>query len=135
MSTSYHHVGAAAPSRHVVRWIVIFAVVVAGLAVLRQATMNRPDPPRVEEASTIELDVRTNGSRLTLYDAAVGLWAACASVVDRHSLVDIDPLPDGVFALRIEPALGHHAEARLVGCLEDVTVPRILGNVTRIAHR
>ena len=134
MSPGYHR-GGLAPERHVLRWAIIAVLVVVGIAALRQATMNRPDPPRAEEGTTVELDVRTNGSRLSLDAAATGLWAACASVVDEHELVDVNEQVDGEFALRIEPALGSHAQARLVGCLEDVTVPRILGNVTRIEHR
>ena len=135
MSPAYHRAGVMAPQRHVLRWVIIAVLVVVGIAALRQATMNQPDPPRAEEGTTVELDVRTNGSRLSLDAAATGLWAACASVVDEHELVDFSEQADGDFALRIEPALGHHAQARLVGCLEDVTVPRILGNVTRIEHR
>ena len=134
MSPAYHRAGIA-PKRHVLRWAIVAVLVVVGLAALREATMNRPDPPRGEDGTTVELDVRTNGSRLSLDAAATGLWAACASAVDEHELVDVNEQTDGDFALRIEPALGHHAEARLVGCLEDVTVPRILGNVTRIEHR
>lgn len=134
MSTSTHR-RAPAPSRHVLRWAVAAVVVVAGLVALRQATMNRPDPPRTERQTAIELDVRTNASRLTFDVAATGLWAACATTVDQHSLVAMEPLAEQTFELRIEPALGHHAEARLVGCLEDVIVPRILGDVTSVEHR
>ena len=82
MSPAYHRAGVA-PQRHVLRWVIIAVLVVVGIAALRQATMNRPDPPRAEEGTTVELDVRTNGSRLSLDAAATGLWAACASVVDR----------------------------------------------------
>lgn len=134
MSAGYHHQQPGS-STHVVRWLLVVVVVAVGIAFLREATMNRPDPPRDEQRSTVVLEVETNASRLTPEAAATGLWAACASAVDRHALVDLATLDAKSFALKIEPALGHHAEARLVGCLEDVTVPRILGNVTGVEHR
>ncbi len=105
MSPAYHRAGVA-PKRHVLRWAIIAVLVVVGIAALRQATMNRPDPPRAEEGTTVELDVQTNGSRLSLAAAATGLWAACASVVDRARAGRRQRADDGDFALRIEPALG-----------------------------
>jgi hypothetical protein len=109
--------------------------VIAAVVILREATMNRPDPPRVEKSSTVELVVRTNGSRLGVEAAAYGLWAACSSAVDAYRLVALEPAGHDRFTLHLEPALGDHAQRRLVGCLEDTTVPRILGDVSGVQHR
>jgi hypothetical protein len=127
---------AAAPSRGgILRWVIFGVIAVVAIVALRQATMNRPDAPRIERTSTVEVSVRTNGSRLALEDAAGVLWAACASTVDAYDLVALDQVGRQLFALRLEPALGDHAQRRLLGCLEDTTVPRILGEVTRVEHR
>ena len=135
MTESLLHPAPTATRGGVVRWVVIAAVVAAGVLVLREATMNRPDVPRVEKSSTIELVVRTNGSRLPAEAAAYGLWAACSSSVDAHQLMGIDEVGENRFAIRVEPALGEHALRRLTGCLEDTTVPRILGSVSKVEHR
>ena len=135
MTESLLHPAPTATRGGVVRWVVIAAVVAAGVLVLREATMNRPDVPRVEKSSTIELVVRTNGSRLPAEAAAYGLWAACSSAVDAYQLMGMDEVGENRFAIRVEPALGEHAQRRLVGCLEDTTVPRILGSVSKVEHR
>jgi hypothetical protein len=126
---------ASAPRGGILRWVVFAVIAAVAIVALREATMNRPDAPRVEKASTVEVVVRTNGSRLALEDAAGTLWAACASTVDAYDLVALDQVGHQRFALRLEPALGDHAQRRLLGCLEDTTVPRILGEVTRVEHR
>jgi hypothetical protein len=127
--------GAASPRGGILRWVVFAVVAAVAIVALRSATMNRPDAPRIERSSTVELVVRTNGSRLALEDAAATLWAACASTVDAYDLVALDQLGRQTFVLRLEPALGDHAQRRLEGCLADTTVPRILGEVTRVEHR
>ena len=50
-----------APQRHVLRWVIIAVLVVVGIAALRQATMNQPDPPRAEEGTTVEPTAGRNG--------------------------------------------------------------------------
>ena len=32
----------------------------------------------------------------------------------------------------IEPAIGEHGENRLVGCLEDLTIDRVIGDVVAV---
>jgi hypothetical protein len=113
---------------------VLGVVVVVGIVALRSATMNRPDAPRLERSTSVELTVRTNGSRLPAEAAAYGLWAACSSAVDAHQLIALDQVGESSFTIRLEPALGEHAQRRLVGCLEDTTVPRILGSVGKVEH-
>jgi hypothetical protein len=120
------------------RWVLAAVVVAAGLAVLREATMNRPDPPRSERTSVIELVVHRNDTNLSAAEAADVLVTRCSITVDDHRVAAptaVESNRDNRFLLTVEPALGHHAQLRLVGCLEDLTVPRILGEVARVDHR
>ncbi len=52
----------------------------------------------MEKSSTVELVVRTNGSRLPAEAAAYGLWAACSSAVDAYQLMGIDAVEENRFA-------------------------------------
>ena len=37
--------------------------------------------------------------------------------------------------MTITPAIGEHGENRLVGCLEDLTIDRVIGDVVAIESR
>ena len=41
----------------------------------------------------------------------------------------LDALGDGRYRVVLRPAVGDHDERKLVGCLEDLTVDRVLGDV------
>lgn len=100
------------------------------------AFQTRPDhvPPGL--SSEVMLEVRENGYLQPLEDGARNLWAACAGTTSRdvvvdESFVEVEP---GTFRVVVEPALGEHGQERLVGCLEDLTVERLRGNVVSVRH-
>ena len=118
---------------------VLVALVVAGATValligLANATQNRHDTDRHEGISTIVLSVSTKRG----FDhelATHSLWAACQPTVLGNHLVSLGPQPGGDdMALAVEPALGEHAERRLVGCLEDATVDLVSARVVSLTH-
>ena len=63
--------------------------------------------------------------------AAVALWAVCAATVPGE--VSATPTagrrPGEV---TVAPAIGEHGRRRLVGCLEDVTLDRVVGHVVSV---
>lgn len=98
---------------------------------LATATQNRPDNLVAGTRSEVILAVDTQDG----YDrrlAAEGLWATCQQTVDKVAMQSFETRDDGDFAIVVEPALGHNAEKRLVGCLEDFTIDRVLGNVVAV---
>lgn len=110
-------------------------VIVAGLLGvlvigLMQVTQNKHTTDRHDGTSTITLSVSTKrGFAPEL--AATSLWAACQTTVLSNRLVSLTPA-GGDFALAIQPALGEHAERRLVGCLEDATIDLVSAHVVSI---
>ncbi|MGH9113654.1 MAG: hypothetical protein ACRDZN_15360, partial [Acidimicrobiales bacterium] len=65
---------------------------------------------------------------------ARNLVAACAGT-SGHTLVDdpgAEPTGDGAVRFSVEPALGTHARRKLVGCLEDASIDRLVGHVASI---
>jgi len=114
---------------------VVLGVVVAGMAAalvigLMQVTQNRHDTDRHDGTSTLVLSVSTKRG----FDpelAAHSLWAACQTTVLSNRLVSMAAAAEG-FTLAVEPALGEHAERRLVGCLEDATVDLVSAHVVSV---
>ena len=103
-------------------------VAVMGLA---EATQDRRDGPNPGTRSEVVLDVETrDGFERDV--AAQGLWATCQQTVENKRLESFEALGDGRFSIIVEPAIGENAERRLVGCLEDFTIDRVLGNVIEI---
>jgi hypothetical protein len=73
--------------------------------------------------------------------AARTLMAVCAATVDdstisvpapaREAADEVDAA-DRAWHVTITPALGEHGRKRLEGCLEDVTLDRVIGHVTDV---
>ena len=100
----------------------------ATIFVMREATQNRPDVTVDGSVTTVEFTVDTHGFRRGEPAAATALWAVCAGTVNG----DVSPVPeqgDGTWLVTISPAIGEHGENRLVGCLQDVTIDRVRGDV------
>lgn len=104
---------------------------VAGIFGMRELTQNRPDP--VISGSTTMIDFTVDTHRYQRGDeaAATALWTVCSSTVSG----DVTLLPESVgdtWRVRVSPAIGEHGENRLVGCLEDVTLDRVMGDVVSL---
>jgi hypothetical protein len=107
------------------------ALAVVGMVGLADATQNRPDGSKPGTRSEVVLEVDTRGG----YDrklAAQGLWGTCQQTVDATDLESFRALGDGRFSIVVEPALGDNARKRVVGCLEDTTIDRVLGDVVEV---
>ncbi len=111
--------------------VVLVAVAVAGgVYAMAEVTQNRPDVVRARSVTTIELTVSTRDFQRGEPAAAAALWAVCAAMVDG----DVSPAEHigAAWQVTIRPAIGEHGEKRLVGCLEDVTLDRVVGHVVAV---
>jgi hypothetical protein len=119
------------------RFVAVLAglLAVAGALVgMAELTQNRPDEVRAGSSTTVTFEVATRDVQRGEPAAAAALWAVCAGTVGG----DVSPVPAAAgdaWEVRIEPAIGQHGENRLVGCLEDVTVDRVIGDVVAIESR
>jgi len=105
----------------------MLAGLVVGVVELADHTQNRPDAVG-SGTTTVEWSVSTKDVDVAL--AAESLWAVCRNTIS--GLGDHPPIPTnfegGRFAVDVTPELGHHAQRRLEGCLEDATIDRISGH-------
>jgi hypothetical protein len=111
---------------------VLGAIGIFGLAEL---TQNRPDPVEAGSATVVTFDVDTRDYQRGDDAAAQALWAVCSATVGGD--VSAPPAPargavDAGYTVTISPAIGDNGRKRLVGCLEDATLDRVMGHVQAI---
>lgn len=96
---------------------------------LADLTQTRPERVRRDYATRITMEVRNRRDRPSIL-AAEALWTTCRWRM-RRMVVDteIQAVGDYRFEVTITPELGATGRRRLKGCIEDVTLDRIKGNV------
>jgi hypothetical protein len=116
------------------RALVLFAVIAAvaiAVDVLGDMTQTRPD--EVNDDAVTEVIMRVDEDRFGFgRDAAAdALWSVCWAMTSSRMAGDgrLEALGDGRYRAVLRPAVGHHDERQLVGCLEDLTVDRVLADV------
>ena len=107
---------------------------VLGVAVMREATENRADEMRPGSTTTVDFEVETRRYGPGEEAAAVALWSVCAGTISGTTWSMPEPV-DGHWQVHITPAIGEHGENRLVGCIEDVTIDRVRGDVLALHFR
>ena len=107
--------------------VVLLAALAAGVYAMAEATQNRPDRDVAGSTTTVRFDVTTRDVHRGEHTAAATLWAVCAATVP--GAISGPTGVDGEWEATIEPAIGEHGTRRLTGCLEDVTLDRVIGRV------
>ena len=119
--------------RRILTVALILSVGALGIVGLLQLTKNRPDRIVPGSRSEVVLSVATKPP-LTERQGAEGLFAVCLLRAHQHRLVGRHE-EQGHLVYVIAPALGEHAQRRVVGCLEDATLERVLGDVSAVRTR
>ena len=115
--------------------VAVIAAAVVAVSHLSDLTQSRPDAVRAD--SVTELVVAVNEDRFAPgQDAAANaLWAVCSAQTSSRVVGASDGLESlggDRYRVRLRPALGRHGELKLVGCLEDLTIDRVLGDVKSV---
>jgi hypothetical protein len=114
-------------------FVVVAIALGFGVDLLGDLTQSRPDPVYADEVSEVIMSVdqdRFGGGENAAADA---LWAVCAAqTTSRMADGRLQSLGDGRYRAVLEPAVGDNDERQLVGCLEDLTVERVLGDVESV---
>jgi hypothetical protein len=99
-----------------------------GVIGLAELTQNRPDERRAGTGTVVTFDVATRRYHGSEENAARALWSVCAATVpgENSSLVTTAA---GGYSVTVTPEIGEHGRKRLVGCLEDGTLDRVIGHV------
>jgi len=112
---------------------VVVVVAAATVDWLGDELQTRPDAPRSDVATVIDLQLR--GVRVTAWpeQAAATLWGTCSHVLHgRVGAASIHPLGGGRFEILVPTHIGRSAEARVRGCLQDAVVDRLQAHVISV---
>jgi hypothetical protein len=109
-------------------------VVVLVVLALFELTSNQPDELVPGSTSELVLSIETKPP-LTKRQGATSLISVCMLRAHEHQVVDHRAAANDNFVYVIEPAFGEHSRRRVVGCLEDATIERVLGDVTEVRTR
>jgi hypothetical protein len=104
-----------------------------GIVGLAELTQNRPDPTVEGSTTVVAFDVATRDYRGGDETAAQALWAVCSATVDGD--ITAPAFTGDDFRVTISPAIGDNGRKRLVGCLEDGTLDRVVGHVSGVSSR
>lgn len=124
--------------KRVIAFLALAVAAVVGIGELMEATQNRPDDPPPGSTSSLAFTVSIHDFPGGEQTAARTLMAVCASTVDDATISVPAPAreaaddADRAWHVTITPALGEHGRKRLEGCLEDVTLDRVIGHVTDV---
>jgi hypothetical protein len=112
-------------------FVVVAVVLGFGVDFLGDLTQSRRDPVDADEVSEIVLSVDQDRFGGGQDAAANALWAVCAAQTTSRMVVTdhLQPLGDRQYRAVLQPAVGDNDERQLVGCLEDLTVERVRGDV------
>jgi len=115
---------------------VLVLAVVTGLGIfgLAELTQNRPDPVDPSSSTIVTFDVATRGYRGGDDSAANALWAVCSATVPGDVTAVAPAAASDDYEVTITPAIGENGRKRLLGCLEDGTLDRVMGHVSDMAR-
>lgn len=117
--------------RRSVATVALLGALGGGINLMMEATQNRPDARVPGSVTTVEFEVSTNGYHRGDAGAATALWAVCSATVGGQ-VSPVSEADGDRWRVTVEPAIGEHGENRLVGCIEDVTLDRVIGDVTSL---
>ncbi len=115
--------------------LVVAVLGTLGIIGLAELTQNRPDRTESGSATVVNFDVGTRDYQRGDGAAAQALWAVCSATVAGDISGVPAPAGDTVgdgYTVTISPAIGENGRKRLVGCLEDATIDRVMGHVRSI---
>ena len=115
-------------------FVVVAIALGFGVDLLGDLTQSRPDQVQADEVSEVVLSVDQDRFGGGLDAAANALWAVCMAQTPSRMAADdrLQSLGHGRYRAVLEPAIGDNDERQLVGCLEDLTVERVLGDVESV---
>src|SRR5262245_16669277 len=111
--------------------LALVALVAVAVDAIGDLTQTRPD--QIDDDAVTEVIMRVDEDRFGFgRDAAAdALWSVCWAMTSSRMEGDgqLEALGDGRYRAVLRPAVGEHDERQLVGCLEDLTVDRVLADV------
>lgn len=105
----------------------------AAIDVIADAIQTRPDTVQPGVATTVDVRMSGAAAQQSTQRHATELWGTCSHALHSRGVgATVEALPDGRARILVPSDIGHHAEQRLRGCLEDAVVDRVQASVVSI---
>lgn len=129
--------GRPAPARrphHTLAWVLgtvlTIALGIGAVEGLRHLTQTRTDAVGGPGTTTIGLRIDQKSVDRPLPVVVADLWAGCRNRVPGDpKIVDVREVDDRQLIVTVDQAFGRVGRARIVGCLEDLNLDRVLADV------
>lgn len=109
--------------------LLVLAAAVLVLAGLTRYEADRPGPPGTTTAFALSVEFRgAVGDPLGVTET---LTTSCRALIDERTEIVLDEGP-GVITMRLNPSPGDSDERRFLGCLNDVTLDRVIVHAERL---
>jgi hypothetical protein len=118
--------------KRVVLVVALVAAVVVTIDAVGDLTQSRPEPRVEGTTTTITFTVDTRSFRQSDDVAAQALWSVCSTTVTGEFGAPERVGDSERWAATVSPALGETGRTKIVGCLEDLTIERVLGDVVDV---
>lgn len=113
--------------------IVLIGVAVALMDELGDMTQTRPDRVPRNSRTTLIFEVDTRKYAPGADMAADNLWASCAHLTWSR-VINGGPVSIGNerYEVVLKPGLGAYSKRKVVGCIEDITIDRVMADVESV---
>lgn len=112
----------------VVATVLAVLALVAGVEMTRRVTQSNEAENTATGTTSIVLDVRSSPIR-DATDTATVLWSVCALQLDEAPAITAIATAGRLVAFKVDRSLGRTAQRRVMGCLEDFTLDRVVAEV------
>lgn len=112
--------------------VLVLALALGGVEALRRATQSRERELVGPGSTTLTIELHRKDLTLSPTAAAGALWVACRGQVPGNPTLTQAVADDNQVVIAIDAALGATGRARIIGCLEDFTIDRVLADVTAV---
>lgn len=108
--------------------IVAVLMLAFGIEMTRRVTQSNEAENTAAGTTSIVLDVRSSPPR-DAADTATVLWSVCARQLDEAPAITAIAAAGRLVAFKVDRSLGRTAQRRVMGCLEDFTLDRVVAKV------
>jgi hypothetical protein len=115
----------------VVATVIAILVLAFGVEMTRRVTQSNEAENTLPGTTSIVVEVRSASSS-SAADTATVLWSVCARQLDEAPAITALAAAGRLVAFKVDRAMGRTAQRRVMGCLEDFTLDRVVAEVVEL---
>jgi len=114
-----------------VAMVIAVLALALGVEMTRRVTQSNEAENTAPGTTSIVVEVRSASSS-SAADTATVLWSVCARQLDEAPAITALAAAGRLVAFKVDRAMGRTAQRRVMGCLEDFTLDRVVADVVEL---